>query len=164
MPLARRRRPFAVNKSGTFTVNLPDEVRQFLVSLADQLDEIVTMDVPEVRRLFPTAYPDDPERDAGYQILARDQLIDQRKNAADTLRATSGNETLTDEELSQWMAVANDARLVLGTTLDVSEDDELELDDPNLDLRLVYEELGYLVHQMVTALGQTLPEPTDSVD
>ena len=82
MPVPRRRRPFKVNKDGTFTVNLPDEVREFLASLADQLDEIVTMDVPEVRRLFPTAYPQDPERDAGYQVFARDQLIDQRKTAA----------------------------------------------------------------------------------
>ena len=76
------------------------------------------------------------------------------------MRATSHNKKLTEDELSQWLAVANDARLVLGTTLDVSEDDELELDDPNLDLRLLYEELGFLVHQMVTALTVTLPEPT----
>ncbi|MDH3294000.1 MAG: DUF2017 domain-containing protein [Acidimicrobiia bacterium] len=164
MPVPRSR-PFKLNKDGTFTVNLPDGFRELLVSLADQIDEIVAMDVPETRRLFPTAYPNDAERDAGYQIFARDQLVNQRRTAADTVRETYRKQRLTEDEMSQWMAVVNDARLVLGTYLDVSEDDdELLLDDPDLDLRLIYHELGLLLERMVTTMSKGLPEPTDPDD
>ena len=157
-----RRRQFTANADGTFTVNLPQGHRQLLAALAEQLDEIVTMDVPETKRLFPTAYPDDPERDAGYQVFARDQLVNERQTAAETLLATVDNKTLSDEEMSQWMAVVNDARLVIGTRLDVSEDeDEFDLEDPDLELRIIYHELGLVLDRMVTAMTAALPEPTD---
>ena len=162
----KRYLPFRPNSDGSFTVDLPDDYRQLLASLAEQIDEVVTEDTPFTKRLFPTAYPDDAERDAGYQIFARDQLINERKSAADTVLATAHNETLTEDELSQWMAVINDARLIIGTYLDVSEDDEDEvsIDDPDFDRRLIYEELGLLLHNIVVVLTQTLPEPSDPED
>lgn len=159
----RRPKPFEALSDGRFRVNLARDVRQFLVRLADEIDEIVTLDIPETRRLFPTAYPDDPEKDAGYQVLARDGLIDKRQTAADTLRATIDAEIVTEDELAQWMSVINDARLVLGTRLDVTEDDEPELDDPNLGLYLIYDELGYLLDSIVKVMVAVLPE-TDGDD
>lgn len=145
-----------------FAVNLPDATRRSLVALAGQLDEVVTSDLPQTRRLFPTAYPHDPERDAGYQILARSDLIDQRKEAIELLTATAEESVLSTEELEAWMAVTNDVRLVLGTTLDVSEEDhEIDPDDPDADLMILYHQLGVLVHEMVTALTGVLPEPVD---
>lgn len=160
----RRPRPFEALPDGRFRVKLASEVRQFLVRLADELDEIVTLDVPETRRLFPTAYPDDPDKDAGYQVLARDGLIDQRQTAADTLRATVDNEFLAEDELAQWMSVINDARLVLGTRLDVSEDDEPDFDDPDIGLYLIYDELGYLLDSIVKVMVTALPESGDEDD
>lgn len=159
----RRPKPFEALSDGRFRVNLARDVRQFLVRLADEIDEIVTLDIPETRRLFPTAYPDDPEKDAGYQVLARDGLIDKRQTAADTLRATIDAEIVTEDELAQWMSVINDARLVLGTRLDVTEDDEPDLDDPNLGLYLIYDELGYLLDSIVKVMVAVLPE-TDGDD
>ncbi len=157
----RRPKPFKALADGTFAVNLAPEVRSFLARLADEIDEVVTLDIPETKRLFPTAYPDDPEKDAGYQVLARDGLVDRRRTAADTLRSTADNEVLTEDELAQWMSVINDARLVLGTRLDVSEDDEIDFDDPNIGLHLIYEDLGYLLDSIVKVMVGALPEDGD---
>ncbi len=160
----RRPKPFEALSDGRFRVKLARDVRQFLVRLADEIDEVVTLDIPETRRLFPTAYPDDPEKDAGYQVLARDGLIDRRQTAADTLRATIDNDIVTEQELAQWMSVINDARLVLGTRLDVSEDDQPDLDDPNIGLYLIYDELGYLLDSIVKVMVTVLPEADDEDD
>ena len=154
----RPRKPFRARSDGTFRLDLPDETRQVILDLAESLEELVALDVPDTRRLFPTAYPDDPERDAGYQIFARDQLVEQRIEAAKTIRATLDNKSLTEEEFSTWMRAVNDARLVLGTRLDVSEDDELDLSQPDFELHLLYHQLGVVLHHMVEAMAGTLPD------
>ncbi|MEM9652752.1 MAG: DUF2017 family protein [Actinomycetota bacterium] len=156
------RRLFAPRRDGRFDVRLAPEVRLGIVSLAEQLDEVQSGDGPETRRLFPTAYPDDPDRDAGYQIFARDQLISKRREAVEIIRATAEADVLTGEQLSSWMGILNDIRLVLGTTLDISEDDEgVDPDAPDAESRLLYQFLGELVHEMVMSLTTTLPEPED---
>lgn len=162
MPLRRRRRLFHPLGDGTFEVNLPVENREGLLALAEDLEQIQTSDSPATRRLFPTAYPHDPERDAGYQIFARDELIEKRSLAVETIRRTVEADSLDVEELSTWLGVLNDLRLVLGTTLDVSEDDdEIDFDAPDADTRLLYHYLGEIVSAMVDALTTALPEPDD---
>ena len=47
---------------------------------------MVTTDDPSVRRLFPTAYHEDPERDREYQQLVRDELLERRLAALDDRR------------------------------------------------------------------------------
>lgn len=167
-PFARRL-VFHPLPDGTFEINLPTETRQGLLGMAEELAEFQTTDSPETRRLFPTAYPDDPERDAGYQIFARDLLIEKRKAAVDIMRRTVEAATMSADDLSSWMGILNDYRLVLGTMLDVSEDDDLDLadldpDDPSTGARLLYHELGHLVALMVDALTTSLPPPEDDAD
>ncbi len=165
MGLFRRESLFHPIGNDTFKVNLAVETRQSLLSLAEDLGEIQTGDRPELRRLFPTAYANDPERDAGYQIFARDQLIEQRREAIEVIRSTVEAETMTGEELAAWMGILNDFRLVLGTLLDVSEDDiELDMDSPDAGTHLLYHELGQLVSAMVESLTTSLPEPEDDDD
>ena len=162
MALFRRERIFVPKGDDRFEVKLSAEAKQGILSLAEELDEVQSTDRPETRRLFPTAYPDDPERDAGYQIFARDQLIEKRRDAVAIIRRTSQAEILTGEELAAWMGVLNDLRLVLGTMLDVSEDDyEIDIESPDAESRMLYGYLGELVHHMVEALTTALPEPTD---
>jgi hypothetical protein len=156
------RRLFAPRRDGRFDVRLAPEVRAGIVSLAEQLEEVQSTDGPETRRLFPTAYPDDPERDAGYQIFAKGQLISKRQEAVAIIRATAEADALTAEELSSWMGILNDIRLVLGTLLDISEDDEeVDPDAPDAESRMLYQFLGELVHEMVLSLTTSLPEPED---
>lgn len=163
MGLFRRFKLFVPRSDGRFDVELSTESRDGLVNLADQLEQLLTTDGPETRRLFPTAYHNDPEKDAGYRIFARDQLIEKRKDAIGLLRETARADTLSEEDLGAWMGVMNDIRLVLGTMLDVSEDDhDIDLDAPDAGLQLIYRQLGELVHRAVEALTTALPEPEET--
>lgn len=166
-PFARRLL-FHPLPDGAFEVNLPVETRRGLLAMAEELAEFQTTDSPEIRRLFPTAYADDPEKDAGYQVFARDQLIDGRREAVRVMRDTVEATRMTAEDLSSWMGILNDYRLVLGTMLDVSEDDlgpegidpeDIDPEDPATGARILYHELGHLVALMVDALTTSLPEP-----
>jgi len=159
VPRFRRKPLIRARSDGRFDVNLPPETRQTIRDLANGLEELVTQDLPETRRLFPTAYPDDPDKDAGYQIFARDQLVQQRSETAETLRRTVDNDILDADELSAWMGAVNDTRLVLGTRLDVSEDDsDLDPEDPDLDAHILYHQLGMILHHMVEAMSSALPD------
>ncbi len=155
-----------LSRDGTFTIRFPEFVRELLVALSEQLDAALDDDTnPDLNRLFPTAYADDPERDAGYQVFARGELIDSRREAIALLAETAERESLTEEELSSWMHVVNDVRLVLGTRLDVSEDDHgVDPDDPDFGLHALYHELGMILAEIVDGLTDALPEPTDPED
>lgn len=158
MRTVRRRR------DGTFTHSFHTGIPQLLVELGGQLEAVLDSDSPDLRRLFPTAYADDAEKDAGYQILARTSLNDQRRAALATVQRTADSDVLTEDELTDWMAVTNDLRLVLGTRLDVSEDsDGSEYTPGSVEAELldIYHLLGAVLHEIVTALSEALPPPTN---
>jgi hypothetical protein len=161
MALFRRHRLFEPAGRKGFAVRLTPEARDWVVGLADELDALLTADTEDTRRLFPTAYPEDPELDAGYQILAREQLIDDRREAIGIMRSSVARDHLAPDELAAWMRIVNDIRLVLGTRLDVSEDDdEIDVDSPDLEARLIYHELGMLLSEIVDAMTTVLPPPS----
>lgn len=142
-----------------YVIDLPAEIRQLLVMLSDQMESVLDSDADQLTRLFPTAYPHDPEMDAGFQIFARGQLADQRTEALSVLRATAHNEEVNEEELNAWMRVINDLRLVLGTRLDVGEEDVLiDDEDPDAELHHIYHLLGMLLSEIVDAFEQDLPQ------
>ncbi len=152
---------FTATKAG-IAVGLDPEAREWVVDLADQLESLLESDDGDVRRLFPTAYPDDPARDAGYQILSRQGLIDGRREAIASMRKSADLEVWTEEQLTAWMGIINDLRLVLGTRLDVGEDDvDIDFDLPDATSYLVYHQLGHLLGEAVDALSGTLPPPVD---
>src|SRR5436190_1624534 len=113
------------------------------------------LDDPSLRRLFPTAYPDDPERDREYRQLVGDELLDRRRASLDTIQATIDATTLSEDEVLAWMGAINDLRLVLGTRLDVSEETEPipAPDDPDAPMLVLYGYLGYLLETIVEALS-----------
>ncbi len=159
-----RRQRIRRTRGGTYEIRLPEPERTLLGNLADQLRELLaeTTDDPSVRRLFPTAYHDDPERDREYQQLVRDELLERRLAALATVEATLGAEELDEEQLSAWLSSLNDLRLVLGTRLDVSEELlDVDADDPDAPAYAVYEYLGFLLSEVVDALTEGLPPPTD---
>lgn len=155
----RRRGP------GDHQLRLPETERAVLADLVAQLREllVVTTDDPIVRRLFPTAYNADAERDREYQQLVRDELLERRLAALATIEETIELDQLDDAQLSAWMTALNDLRLVLGTRLDVGEEPvELDLDDPDAPTYAVYEYLGFLLSQAIEALEADLPAPPDT--
>ena len=159
MPLRSR---IKRNRAGRYEVRLPDEERELLRVLAPQLRALLDGDLtqPELRRLFPTAYVDDPDRDREYHALVRDELADRRRAAIDTLVATADQKELDEEQLVAWMGAVNDLRLVLGTRLDVSEEMDPVPDPshPDAPLLALYGYLGFLLESIVAALEESLPD------
>lgn len=145
---------------GTFKVNFADGERELLRNLLPQLRELVTSPPgsvdDRVRRLFPTAYADDPERDAEYQRFMREELIASRVAAIEQVEATLDAKELDEAQLLGWMQSVNAVRLVLGTMLDVSEDDTIDHlaeDDPDVHNYALYGYLSGLLDEMVTVLS-----------
>ena len=150
----RRRGP------GRYQIKLRPNERALVGDLVAQLREqlVASTDDPSVRRLFPPAYPDDAERDAGYQVLTRDELLEHRLAALDVVESTLDGGDLDEAAMTAWMGTLNSLRLVLGTRLDVDEDlPALDSADPLAPAYAVYEYLGWLLSQVVDALSTDLP-------
>lgn len=150
--------------SGKYRVKLRSSEQIILGSLVHQLREqlMASTDEPHLRRLFPPAYANDAERDAGYQVLTRDELLEGRLAALDVVERTlDGAHDLDESELTAWMSTLNSLRLVIGTRLDVDEDlPELDESDPLAPEYALYEFLGWILAQVIDALGSDLPPPT----
>lgn len=143
-----------------YALNLQDGERETLGHLIPQLRSLLgDANDPRVRRLFPTTYTTDPEAEAEYQRLMRDDLVASRLSSLDIVEASLQATTLSEGDLVRWMQAINDARLVLGTILDVSEDDDrsdMVDDDPEFEAVLLFEYLGGLLDDIVTALSTDL--------
>jgi len=149
---------------GVYEVRLRRNEQAIMGALVHQLREqlMQSTDEPHLRRLFPPAYANDAERDAGYQVLTRDELLEGRLSALDVVdRTLDGAHELDQTELTAWMTTLNSLRLVIGTRLDIDEEPaELDDSDPLAPEYAVYEFLGWLLAQVVDTLGNDLPPPT----
>lgn len=143
-------------RRGRVSVRLPARERELLEQLASELAERLDGDLgePDLRRLFPPAYADDPAGEDEYRRLVGDDLLDGRRRAVREFAATLGRAELSDEELESWLTVLNDLRLVLGTRLDVDEssyDRWIDPRDPRAPELAVYLYLSWLQEQVVEA-------------
>lgn len=106
-------------------MRLSDEERQVLATLLGQLaEQLDDPDDPSLHRLAPPAYGEDPGRDAEYQLLAGDELRDRRRDAIATVVATASKPRITPDEAWAWLRALNALRLVVGTQLDITDDDQ----------------------------------------
>lgn len=144
------------NDRGTFDVETFEWQRDMLASLVSSLrDLLLDGSSPLLRRLYPTAYPSDPEANDAYNELVHDQLLEQKLAALDTVESSMRATELSLDELTQWMQAINSLRLVLGTRLDISEDDaprDIADDDPDRPLWVSYELLTQMLAIIVDAL------------
>ena len=156
------RGPIRRTRRGDFEVRLSNGERQLLTSLVSQLRAALEADTeaggakdPVLRRLFPTAYPDDERRDLEYRSMVHDDLVARHRASLDTLESTLSATRVDEEALLAWMGAVNDLRLVLGTRLDVSEETELipNPDHPEAPALAVYGYLGFLLESMVEAIS-----------
>jgi hypothetical protein len=148
-------RPVKRTADGGFLIDLSDEERTMLRSLPGQLRDLLDTDDPAIARLFPPAYSDDPAREDEYRRLMKDELLSRRLEALALLEETAGADRLTEEQLLVWMRVINDLRLVVGTILDVAEDDDpdtIDRDDPQAPMRVLYWYLSALLQSIIEAL------------
>jgi hypothetical protein len=111
---------------------------------------------PVLERLYPPAYssPEHIDKQDEYRRLMQDDLVERHREELQLLASTATAETLTEEQLLAWSRALNSLRLVLGTYLDVSEDDEGER--PESSDEALYQWLTYLLGETIEALsGQT---------
>ena len=151
-------------RGGGFALRLPREERDVLRSLPAQLRALIDDDDASVARLFPPAHPDDPTGEAEYRGLVGDELVAGRRRALEIVEGTVDADRLDDEQLAAWLSVLNDARLVLGTQLDVTEDldpDRVPDEGPDAYRFALYFYLGWLQEQIVEALASGIPEPAE---
>ena len=83
-----------------------------------------------------------------YQEMVRDELVSKRLARLDTVAELAEATVLDQEQIAAWMGAVNDIRLVLGTRLGVTEDDEFEEtdeEDPDAVARSAYWYLGWLL-------------------
>jgi len=142
-----------------FELVLSPENRQGMLSLLGELDDLLESapDDPSLRRLHPTAYHDDAERDAAYQLLAGEELRASRRATIDAVQTSLAKAELTRDELWSWLRALNALRLVVGTRLDITDDDHSRprrrRDDPDGPLWSAYEFATQVQYFVISALG-----------
>ena len=155
------RRPVVANGDGTYSLNLGEDERALMAAIVPDLRALLVDDPNDemLTRLFPTARPDDPEAEAEYREMVRGELVSKRLARLDTVADLAEATTLSQDQLAAWVGAVNDIRLVLGTRLGVSEEDdfdELDEDDPEAVARSAYWYLGWLLEHLVEASASEL--------
>jgi len=157
---------FSPTRSGGVGIGLPQELRDVLVTLCEQLEELIaTGDAvgdPALARLSPAAHPDDPLRQLEFEQLAGDDLAAGRLAALREVRATAGSDSLSEEQADTWLRALNDLRLVLGVRLELTEDSVLEDfadDEAAVSAFDLYGWLGEMQGQLLLAVDPEAVEP-----
>jgi hypothetical protein len=164
--VTRRFKPpiYATTKRGVthWVLNIGPDERAIIGRLLDELRALLTSESDEasplLTRLFPTAYPDDEEKEAEYQRLMRDDLVASRVFQIEAVAGVLADE---DTHLDEGAVVAlmqsvNAVRVVLGTMLDVGEDDEVgsgDIGDDHEAERQLYAFLSWLLDWIVRSLA-----------
>ena len=124
--------PIERTETGDFLLRLGPEERGLLRRLSAELEELLAAEPedPSLRRLRPRAYEDE-EVEREFRSLMGAELESLRLENLRRLAETAGRDRLDAEELDRWLAALNDLRLVLGTRLDVTEDQFADGFDPS---------------------------------
>ena len=154
-----RRQRVRRTRSGSIKVDIPAPEQEVLRHVLPQLRDLLTLGSSDdrTRRLFPTAYANDPEAEAEYVGYMREELVASRLTALEVIESTIGERDLTEEQAIAWLQSINSVRLVLGSLLDVSEEldvNALPDDDPEIEGYVLYGYLSMLLDELVAALSR----------
>jgi hypothetical protein len=149
-----------------FVFNIGTDERQLVARLLTELSQLLMGESgdPRLIRIFPPAYhlADDAEADAEYQRLMREELVASRLSGITTVNtALQGSGPVDEETMVAFIQAINGLRLVLGTMLDVDEDDdpdEIDEDDPQVGEHHLYNFLSWLLDWGVRALGEPVKQ------
>ncbi len=155
MPTRRIQR----DRKGGYHLKLPQVERELLLTLPEQMREVLQTDDPALRRLFPPAYTDDTEADDEFQRLMRDELLEGKLAALRIVEETADGDHLTREQLEGWLGALESLRLYLGTQLDITEEvyeRDVDRNDPVAPALALYGYLSWLQEEAVAALSASL--------
>ena len=112
-------------------MELPDDVRDLLASLARQLAELIddpeAADEPGLERLFPPASIDDPMEALGFEQLMGDALrAGKREAAADRCARPRTRRTSTPRRRSRGCAASTTSASWSARVCDIQEDTDIE--------------------------------------
>lgn len=142
---------------GSFDLRLSDDERELIVRLMDDLKIMLgdESNDPSLRRLAPPTYGDDAVREAGYQMTAGDELRKARLAAVATVAESARREKLDEDEAVALAQSLNAVRLVLGTRLDITEENAGPPpdDDPDAPAWYLYQYLSGLLAEVIDALA-----------
>jgi hypothetical protein len=151
---------------------------------ADEPDPLIAMvgidhdaqrpDHPALARLLPDGYRDDDDAAAEFRRFTQADLVAGKLLAARAIRddlafgrndpeAPDGGSVvrIDDDRARLWLRGLNDVRLALGTSLGVTDDDDLFADDedsadPGAAMRQIY---GWLTAVQDSLIGALVPRP-----
>jgi Domain of unknown function (DUF2017) len=147
----------------------PEDARDDGLASADELAAMIGLTEnaelptdPVLARLLPDAY-DDPEASGEFRRYTEQGLRSGKVAAARTVLATlppkGGRVRLSGPEAQAWLRALNDVRLVLGMSLEVTDDFDDQVAhmspaDPRAPYVGVYQWLAYLQETLVRALSR----------
>ena len=142
-----------------------------LEALLDFTGPTTEPDDPVLRRLFPTAYPDDEEAAGDFRrftegglregkAAAAAQVVDDLEDAGLPEEPEDGlfiDVELDEDAAMTWMRSFTDMRLAIATRLGIEDDDEevwaaLPDDDPRSQVHNIYDWLGFLQETLVRSV------------
>ena len=153
----------------TFAVDEVRVLRKVAGEVVGLLTDGMDHTDPVVGRLFPDIYPDRPDDSAEFRLYTEGELktgkIDQAGAILAALPDDGPREVRLDAETAEaWLRAINDARLAMGTRLEIRAETDLseELDravmiDPSSSRVFqlsVYAYLGYLQESLLNALPE----------
>jgi hypothetical protein len=164
--MSPRWRRFRKGPDDTLVLVLDPDEAQLLAMLPNELQEVFDSPLsdPAAERLFPRAYldPTEEEAEAEWRAMVHPDLLRQRLDSLSTVRASLERATpagewietaLTPDEVQAWLGVLNDARLMLGTRLAITEAEPLiEPTDPKAGSYALYYWLTSLQTDLVDQL------------
>ena len=119
-------------------------------------------DDPAVARLLPDAY-DDPDDAREFRRFTENDLRQSKMQHAMTVVEEIGRsgEKVAVTSTDSWLGLLNDARIAIGTRIQISEDNHEELaelpdDDPRSGLFHVYDWLTFLQESLVRCMDPAL--------
>ncbi len=168
------RRTFDRGRDGTLRFTLSAAEAAVLAATARDL-ATVAHDPPDDAlrdRLYPRAYLDPTEETAqqAFDGMVHDDLASMRKRALDAIavaltsaHADKGGRVevaVGPDAEEQWLTGLNDARLIIGTMLGVTEDTviDYERDDPRFDAGVLYVWLTELQDELLDVLLDDIGE------
>ncbi len=124
-----------------------------------------------VRVLFPSAFRSDKQAEQEYRRLLQGDLMAQKLRCLDAFERTikAGTEIelepeiqvlqveLSDEDLSLWLGFLHDLRMVIGTALDITDDDwnaQITEEDPHYLDYVLLDQLTHMEQAIVDALRE----------
>lgn len=168
----RRQPPCERVGDDSFVVRLSADERQVLLRMFADLDQMIAGSedpsaptFPTMSRLFPPAFTDhdgdDADHDEEYQRLMRTELVASKRAGLSIVReaiegASKDRLSFDTAGLTAFMQSLNSLRLVLGSLLGISDDDQAALADQRMEESPEYALFawsGWMIEWTVTALS-----------